>query len=489
MASQPSPVRFRVDENSSDERVRYLFSYYNERYHLRPSAEAGPSHAPQGPEGAEAPLGLPDLVQERPVAMERLLHQAGPSEEPGEDENDPATDRIIRIYTDLAADSDKVAVINFLDVLNTTMQTTRMSVSDVFEKYVRFYRNIHKGLNVDHFLKQTEKGFILTLFKGRDENLPVILLNAPLDITFCEERLMVGDPDVSIDTAGDVFSPGAQTVCNAIQYIEALWRLQKDGVTLRRSICITQGLQCVYAIRSFLEMTNYEKKDIYFVLDAGIPSPDDTYILVIGEKPTWNVTFTCPGTPQHASEFLDNTPDEKLRVILNKILDFRDEEKQKLIDNPALTKDDVVAIHLTRLQGGVQDDVVPSEFLATFDIRFPTHYNHTSFERKLNRWAAEANVTLKYSLKQVDYPVTQVSEGDVFLETLRRCCSGRLKIQMAHATRDGTLFRAWNVPVYGFSPIINTKRRTHANEEYLNVHEFLRGINIYYQLLKELGGA
>lgn len=58
----------------------------------------------------------------------------------------------------------------------------------------------------------------------------------------------------------------------------------------------------------------------------------------------------CPGNPGHGSLLLDNTAGEKVAYILNKFNTFRQNEKQKLLDNPSLTIGDVTTVNLTQMK-------------------------------------------------------------------------------------------------------------------------------------------
>lgn len=66
---------------------------------------------------------------------------------------------------------------------------------------------------------------------------------------------------------------------------------------------------------------------------------------------------------------LENTAGEKLYYILDKYLEFRNAEAQRLSDNPELTIGDVTTVNLTVVDGGQQINVVPPVIVAKFDIR------------------------------------------------------------------------------------------------------------------------
>ncbi|KAJ8866738.1 hypothetical protein PR048_032599 [Dryococelus australis] len=58
----------------------------------------------------------------------------------------------------------------------------------------------------------------------------------------------------------------------------------------------------------------------------------------------------CPGTPGHGSLLHPNTAGEKLRIIIDRFMDFRQKEKDKLAVNPDFTVGDVTTINLTMLK-------------------------------------------------------------------------------------------------------------------------------------------
>lgn len=51
---------------------------------------------------------------------------------------------------------------------------------------------------------------------------------------------------------------------------------------------------------------------------------------------------------------------------------------------------------------------------------------------------------------------------------------------------DARYLREIGVPCFGFSPLSNTEIRLHDNDEYLNKNVFLRGIEIYCEIIGAL---
>jgi aminoacylase len=58
----------------------------------------------------------------------------------------------------------------------------------------------------------------------------------------------------------------------------------------------------------------------------------------------------CPGTPGHGSLLLPDTAGEKVRIIIDNFMDFREQERKKLVSNPSLTVADVTSVNLTQLK-------------------------------------------------------------------------------------------------------------------------------------------
>jgi aminoacylase len=58
----------------------------------------------------------------------------------------------------------------------------------------------------------------------------------------------------------------------------------------------------------------------------------------------------CPGTTGHGSSLLPDTAGEKVRIIIEHFMDFREQEKKKLDSDPSLIISDVTSVNLTQLK-------------------------------------------------------------------------------------------------------------------------------------------
>lgn len=78
-----------------------------------------------------------------------------------------------------------------------------------------------------------------------------------------------------------------------------------------------------------------------------------------------------------------NTAGEKLQFMINRFMEFRIQESQRLKNNPKLSYGDITTVNLTKLQGGFQSNVVPTKLSAIFDMRLAIDDDHEKFEKQV----------------------------------------------------------------------------------------------------------
>lgn len=95
------------------------------------------------------------------------------------------------------------------------------------------------------------------------------------------------------------------------------------------------------------------------------------------------VVFKCSGHTGHGSSLLKNTAGEKLSYITQRLYEFRKTQVEKLESDPNLEEGDVSCVNLTILNGGVQSNVIPITFSATFDMRLVPDMDLKAFEKQV----------------------------------------------------------------------------------------------------------
>lgn len=149
-------------------------------------------------------------------------------------------------------------------------------------------------------------------------------------------------------------------------------------------------------MRLFVQTDAFKQLNVAFALDEGIATPDEIFPVFYAERSVWRVDFVCHGTTGHGSLLHENTAGEKMRTILDHMMDYRNEQKEKLKSNPEFTIGDVTTVNLTILSGGVQSNVVPSTLTALFDCRLAVDVDHNEFEEMVGYFAHTYNFEFIY---------------------------------------------------------------------------------------------
>lgn len=172
-----------------------------------------------------------------------------------------------------------------------------------------------------------------------------------------------------------------------VQYLGAIRALKRDGVKqLKRTIHVTfvpdEELGGHLGMAEFVLTKEFKAMNVGFSLDEGVASPTQDFIVYSAERYTledfknnkfeksskflifllllkrtkWEVEIKAMGQAGHAMLLLKNTAAEKLHYVIDKFLNFRKSESEKLEKNPKLTIGDVTSINLTILKGGTQGE-------------------------------------------------------------------------------------------------------------------------------------
>ena len=146
------------------------------------------------------------------------------------------------------------------------------------------------------------------------------------------------------------------------------------------------------------------------------------------------------------------------------------------------------------MEGGVQVNVVPDKFILNFDIRITPKTDIVEFEATLRGWLAEAgdDIELEFLVKYADQTMTSVASDDPwFSAILRATDKHQLKVrpQLLSANTDARYLREAGIAAFGFSPMPNTPVLLHDHNEFLNEQVFLRGIDIFFDIVQNVGNA
>uniref|UniRef100_A0A0N5C2W2 N-acyl-aliphatic-L-amino acid amidohydrolase n=1 Tax=Strongyloides papillosus TaxID=174720 RepID=A0A0N5C2W2_STREA len=333
---------------------------------------------------------------------------------------------------------------------------------------------------------------------GADINLPAILLYSHTDVVPTSKSNWKYDPyDAIKEENGNIYGRGTQDMkCVGIQYIEALRRLHQKGIKrFQRTIHLIFGpdeeIGGKDGMEKFVKTEEFKKLNIGFALDEGLATEDETFKVYYGERCPWWLKFICHGSPGHGSRFIEDTAGEKFQFILNKALEFRKSEKEKLESNPTYNLGDVSTLNVTIINGGVQPNCLPTEFEMTIDMRINPNYDFDEIERMINGWANEAGKNVEIQYLQKFYPPCKAvfDRNNKFINTFATTLEKmgcKYVTEIFTGATDSRFIRGTGIQSIGFSPMNKTPTLLHEHNEYLNEKIFLKGVEIYESLINNL---
>lgn len=371
-----------------------------------------------------------------------------------------------------------------------------------YEGVVRFLSAQAEILDLPYQVVECVPGkpiFIMT-WVGTEPDLPAVLLNSHSDVVPVFPEHWTHPPFSAFkDKQGNIYGRGTQDMkCVGIQHLEAVRRIKNAGKRLKRTIHLSfvpdEEIGGIEGMKLFVHTQEFKKLNVGFGLDEGIAVPGDTIPVFYGERNVFWIQITCPGSPGHGSKFLENNAALKAQYMINKLLEYRAKEKARLESDPNLTLGDVTTVNLNIMNGGVQTNVIPDKFDLTFDIRITPTTNLEQFEKMIRDWMAEAGegLELKFICKFEDQTMTSTSPEDPWFSALSAGFNKhnlKTKNEIFPAGTDSRYLREVGIPAIGFSPMPNTPTLLHDHDEFLNETIFLKGIDIFTDIIQNVGNV
>ncbi|KAF5277868.1 hypothetical protein FQA39_LY06020 [Lamprigera yunnana] len=344
------------------------------------------------------------------------------------------------------------------------------------------------GLEFNVYELFPKKPIVVISWIGKEPNLKTVILNSHMDVVPAIKDKWTHDPfEGYIDEKGNMFGRGTQdTKVHGIEYLEAIRRLKISGLVPKRTVHITfvpdEEIGGQHGMELFVHSKEFKSLNVSFGLDEGYPGEGNTHLAFYGERLAWSFYIHVPGTSGHGSELLSNTSGEKVTYLLNKIYSFRRLERKKVHNVKDLGE--ATTINVTAITGGVQVNVIPSEFTITIDSRVSLNLGMKNFKSLVNQWCKEAGEGIWIENIFIDEEVylTAVDSSNPYwmaFKTALEKMNSTVKPLILFGSVDARFLRQVGVSAIDFSPNLNTDPRYHSDDEYINVKVFLEGINVY----------
>jgi len=370
------------------------------------------------------------------------------------------------------------------------------SALNLIEKYAKLF-----NLSCNRYEFAKDKPMLIITVKGEDDTLASVMLNSHTDVVPVDVNNWKVDAFSGFkDENGNIFGRGTQDMkCVGVQYLEAIHRLQVKKTKFLRTIYLTYVADEEIGgegMKYFIKTEEFKRMNVGLVLDEGLANPTEAFTVFYGERVPWWINVTARGPAGHGSRFIENTAMEKLIRVINKCLEFREEQKRELDKGHECGKTlgDVITLNLTRLNGGVQHNVIPTEVVAGFDIRIPPTVDLKAFVKKIDAWTSEEGVSYEfvYDTFSLANPYTSLTNDNIWWSRFKESCAKlnmKLNTEIFPAATDSRFIRILGIPAFGFSPINNTPILLHDHNEFLNDKIFLRGIEIYETIITDLANT
>ncbi|OCT85693.1 hypothetical protein XELAEV_18023864mg [Xenopus laevis] len=371
-----------------------------------------------------------------------------------------------------------------------------------YDGALNFLNQVAEDIGMESKRVELSSGLVALIltWRGTEPQLRSVILNSHIDVVPVFEESWTYPPfSAHKDKSGNIYARGAQDMkCVTIQYLEAVRRLKSEGRHFPRTIHLTlvpdEELGGHTGMELFVQHPEFQALNPGITLDEGLANPSEEFSVFYGERCCWCVMFHCRGETGHASRLIEDTAAAKLHSVISSVLEFRENERNRLLSDPSLTLGDVTSVNLTKVSGGVSNNVVPSDMTASFDFRIPHTVDFKEFESQLKSWcqAAGKNVTLRFYSKTMIQSVTSTDDSNPWWKAFSAPLKElglKLKPEIFPAGTDSRYVRGAGYPALGFSPMNNTPILLHDHNEYLNEDVFLRGIQIYTQIISSLASV
>ncbi|XP_065325027.1 aminoacylase-1-like isoform X2 [Gordionus sp. m RMFG-2023] len=268
---------------------------------------------------------------------------------------------------------------------------------------------------------------IMTL-KGNDPTLPSVLLHSHTDVVSVFPEQWKYDPfGAVIADNGNIYARGSQDMKGTgIQYLEAIRAIKKDGTTLLRTIHVIyvpdEEIGGQKGMDALAQSQYFKDLKVCVVLGEGRASPTQEFYVHYAERAVRTVLVTITGSSGHASRFIENSAVSKFQKLLISCMEYREQERKRLITDSELTLGDVTTINLTQLKAGVAFNVVPSEIYCTFDMRVTPRVDLSDFENLWKSWvdAAGDGITYKFHQRSCKPIMSSIEPGFVWWDAISR---------------------------------------------------------------------
>lgn len=359
---------------------------------------------------------------------------------------------------------------------------------------------------------------LVVRIKGRDSSKKPLLLLNHMDVVPVDAKAWDIDPFGGAIRDGKIWGRGALDMKGlGVQQITALIELYKSGVQPARDIVLLSTAdEESSGIHGIQWMIANHRADIdaEYVLDEGGGGSQDllapgklVYGVAVGAKVVFWLRMRARGTAGHGSQPIPDNANVILLEAIQKAMAIPPggkqnpvvEEMRSLIGTPLATNKFTSAIQrntmsLTTLTSGVGSpvkvNVIPSTAEATLDCRLLPGTNADEFLSDIKARVNDPRVSVEVITQAPDVGMSRSSTP--LFQAIRQALlkanpAAVVTPMLVPFSTDSVYLQKIGVTAYGFMPMVldaATAATMHSDRERIPVAEFLKGIHIYYDVLR-----
>ncbi len=359
---------------------------------------------------------------------------------------------------------------------------------------------------------------LLVRLKGRDASKKPLLLLNHMDVVPVDRKAWSVDPFGAEIKDGWIWGRGTLDMKGVgIQQLTALITMKQMGIVPARDIVMLctadEESNGARGIRWMIE-NHFAEFDPEYALDEGGGGSRDLFAanklvfgISVGEKQMMWLRIHAKGTAGHGSQPIPDNANITLLNALQKALDLPERDKPNAVI--AQMKQNIGAplagnkftaavqkntISLTTLMAGVgsplKPNVIPSSSEATLDCRLLPGVNSDEFVSEMKARINDPRVSIEPLTSPVDAGASR-SDTPLFAvlraAILKQHPEAVVTPMIVPYGTDSVNLRKRGIAAYGFIPMIldtATYATMHSDQERIPVAEFLKGIRIYFDVLR-----
>jgi len=234
-----------------------------------------------------------------------------------------------------------------------------------------------------------------------------------------------------------------------------------------------------HGTKEFIDHSSFVSLNIGYVLDEGMPSGDDTKLLIkVDERTPLQIRVTSMGSQGHASGLSHYNCIHALTNFLADVVAAHTEQQQLLSSHQA---GDLVSMHITSLSSNMGVlNVVPSQAQATIDIRIPSHLSLDSGIAFIDALTKKHTGIMYELLATSQERCKAVALDSVFYTTVAQSIADHGLIPKSftfEATTDARFYSQRGIQAIGLTPFTDVPN-LHGTNEAVRIDSITQGTAI-----------